>query len=342
MNRIETRADAGNPVMSKKIKIAVIGCGVISEAHLNAYSQCDDVDLVAVSDIDEKAAESQAEKFNTNYYIDYKEMLDKEKPDGVSICLPTFLHKEVALEMIRRGINILCEKPLAVTYVDAKKMVERAKQNNIFLMTGFCWRFHPPIIKIKEYISEGKLLGRILMFHLRFGGYKYKKDHWSLKKKSGGGILVDESVHAIDLFRYLAGEIKNLSGRTATFIEDMETEDSVIILLESKKGTIGVIEDSWATPASKNGIEIYGEKGSILTDFSGVVLNINGNIERLGFEDNKNWLHSKRFSREVNHFLKCIRKEEKPIVTEEDGLKAIEIVEAVLKSVKEKRWIEVN
>lgn len=325
----------------QNIKIAVIGCGRISEAHLYAYSLMDNVDLVAVADVDEKAAKSQAGKFNTKYYLNYKEMLDKEKPDGVSICLPTFLHKQAVLEAVRHKVNILCEKPLAAVYSDAKEMVEKARQNNIFLMTGFCWRFHPPVVKIKEYIDQGKL-GKILMFRLRFGGYKAKSSHWSSKKETGGGVLVDESCHAIDLFRYLVGEIKNLSARAATFVPEMEAEDSVIILLEADKKTIGVIENTWATPGSKTGIEVYGEKGSAETDFSKVTFNINNQIESFEFKDKDSWLYSHRFQNEIRAFVNFLKSGNKPIVTEEDGIKTVEVVEAVRESIKDKTWIELK
>lgn len=326
--------------MFKKIKIAVIGCGKISEAHLYAYSLMNNVDLAAVVDVNEEAAKFQAKKFDTAYYMDWKEMLDKEKPDAVSICLPTFLHKEAVLETIKKGASILCEKPLAATYAEGHEMVVKARQNNLLLITGFCWRFHPPIIKIKKLISEGKL-GKILMFRLRFGGYKNRAGQWASEKNKGGGVLMDESVHAIDLFRYLIGEIKNISARSATFLPEMKAEDTVILLLESDGGTIGVIEDTWATAGSKNSMEIYGEKGSVLTDLSRVTFNIDGNIESLELEeDDKNWLHSKRFKEEINHFIRCLRKEEKPVVTGEDGLKAIQVVEAARQSIKNKKWIE--
>lgn len=325
----------------KRDKIAVIGCGEISEAHLNAYSLTDNVELVAVADVDEEKGKTQAQKFDTNYYLDYKEMLHKEKPDGVSICLPTFLHKGVALDAIKRRINILCEKPLAATCAEAQEMIRRARQNDVFLMTGFCWRFHPPIVKIKEYISQGKL-GRILMFRLRFGGDKNKVGQWSSKKNSGGGVLVDESVHAIDLFRYLIGEIKNVSGRMAVFNPGMEVEDSVIILLESDKGTMGVIEDSWSTPGSESGMEIYGEKGSAITDFSKATFNINDKAESFEFKDSDNWLYSHRFRKEIEYFLSCLDTGGNPLIVEEDGVKAMQAVEAVRESVRSKKWVELQ
>lgn len=322
-----------------KVRVGIIGCGIISEAHLYAYSQCDDVDLVAVADINEKLANVQAEKYHTKYYLDYSEMLDNEKLDGVSICVPQFLHKRIGIDCLKLHINVLCEKPLAISVEEAEEMTIVAEEANVILMTAFCFRFHPPIVEIKKYISEGKL-GRILMFRLRFGKYKNKTGQWISKIKMGGGVLTDESVHAIDLFRYLAGDIKNVSGRTSTFVNGMEAEDSVIILLESDKGTTGVIEDSWATPHSVNGIEIYGKRGLAQTDFSKVTFEINGNVEQLEFKDDKDWLHSKRFKNEINHFLNCIKKSEKPKVAGEDGLKAIQIVEAVRDSVKDKKWVE--
>ena len=158
---------------NRRIKVGVIGCGIISTAHLNAYSLFPEVEVAAVADIDEKAAKEKAGEFQTKYYLDYHQMLKEEKLDGVSVCVPQFLHLEVCSALIEKGINILCEKPTGKDAREAQEILARAKKKQgLILMTAYCWRFAEPIVKVKEFISQGRL-GKLLMFRLRFGAYKY-------------------------------------------------------------------------------------------------------------------------------------------------------------------------
>lgn len=183
----------------------------------------------------------------------------------------------------------------------------------------------------KELIESGKL-GPVLMFRNRFGGKADMGGSWFGDKEiAGGGVIMDTSVHSIDLFRYLVGDIKNVSAKMVRHDQKLTVEDMAILLLESADGAIGTIEGSWATPASANVIEVYGHNGAAFVDYSGCF--------RYFIESEGDWVIPQltkpgRFVLQMAHFLECVREGRQPRVTGEDGLAAMKAIEAAYRSVE--------
>jgi len=313
-----------------KTRIGIIGAGGISYCHMNGYAADDRVEIVGMADIDRDRAQRAASQFGGRAYNDYVALLDAERPDAVSICTPPVAHKPAALECINRGARVLCEKPLAYSAADARDMVEAAARRGVLLMTAFCHRFHEPVVKAKALIASGRL-GRVLMYRNRFGGMISMEDKWFGRRAiAGGGALLDTSIHSADLFRFLVGEVADVSAVVATLVQRVDVEDSAAVVLRSSGGAIGIIEASWSTPYGDNLVEVYGEKGTAIVDYD-------GNLLRYRVGAMKTWRKVKpagpdRFTLEVRHFVDCVRGEGEPQVTGEDGLKAQLIIEAAYRA----------
>lgn len=319
------------------VRIGIIGCGNIGAEHIKGYKMNEKVNLVAVADINEKRARNTAQRCKARFYTNYEEMLKKEHLNGVSICTPPFLHKEMVLKALDSGVNVLCEKPLATNSKDAEEMIAHAKKKRLLLMTGFCNRFVQMNRKTRELIQKGEL-GKIVMFRNRFAGKLDMTGKWfSDKKKSGGGVLLDTSIHSVDLFRWLVGEVKTVSAKITKFIL-REVEDSSIILLESTRGAIGVIEASWVSPKGNYGIEIYGTRGVAIIDYNTFTL-------RYSLADGK-WQEinypREGFKPEIDNFVNSILGEETLFVEPEAGIKSLQIIEASYQSAKEGKQINVK
>jgi predicted dehydrogenase len=253
-------------------------------------------------------------------------MMEEVRPDAVDICTPPGLHAPVALAAIDRGLPVVCEKPLARNPIEARSMVDAAHRRSVPLMTAFCHRFHEPIMRARELARDGRL-GRVVMFRNRFAGrFAGIEERWFSKAEvSGGGVLMDTSIHSIDLFRYLVGEVQQIRSLRKTFVPGVEgVEDTAALLLEADSGAVGVIEASWDTPFSANIVELYGEKGAAFVDYD------TGSF-RYRLEGDPGWQSPEtgsmdRFERELRHFARAARGQESLQVTGEDGLRAIEIV----------------
>ncbi len=328
-------------LLDKRTRIGIIGCGGIAAAHINAYRENDSANLVSFCDADMEKAKECADKFEGRFYSDYREMIEKERLDGVSICTPPSSHKDIAVTLLSRGINVLCEKPLAISAFQARQMADTATKNNVLLLTAFKFRFFDKVLKARELISQG-VIGRVIMFRNMFGGAIDMSKRWFSKREiSGGGVLIDNGVHAIDLVRFLFGEVKSVSARIATFAQDIEVEDTARLLLEMENGSLGTVDLSWSIPYPQPFyLEIYGSKGSIM---------VGGDILRYRSREMKDWIEEKEkldgegaFVRQIGHFLNCIKRKETPIVNGIDGLRALEVIEAAYKSNEEKVCVKIH
>lgn len=319
----------------KKIKIGIIGCGAIAEkVHVAGYNNCPECEIVALADIHESRLKELGKKNNvTALYTDYKEMLDNERLDAVSVCTPNDIHAEQTIECAKRGINILCEKPMATSINEADAMLKAAKDNNVILMVGFTHRFKNFNIKAKELLDSG-VIGTPFMIRARFahdGPYK----SWSAKSdwffdpiRAKGGALLDMGIHAIDMCRYFFGEITQVTGQIGTLVKEIKVEDSALLLLMFESGSQGYIEVGWSSKKGPLGFEIYGTKGTIIVDYTTPI--------KIWSEDNPSWqtIDAKGggWDTEIRHFIDCLLNRTSPATTGQDGKISLEVALAAYQS----------
>jgi predicted dehydrogenase len=305
-----------------ELRIGLIGCGGIGAVHARSWAKVDGASIVAACDADL----SRAEATGAPAFQDVDAMLAGAELDAVDICTPPHLHAPLAEVAFERGLAVLCEKPLARNPEEAKRITDAAAKAARPLMTAFCHRFEPGVEFVKELIDDGKL-GRVLMFRNRFGTrFAGVEERWfSNGEIAGGGAFMDTSVHSVDLFRHLVGEVAAASAAVNTFSPAINgVEDSAAMILKSKDGAIGVIEASWMTPWSSNVVEIYGEWGAAVIDYD------NGETRfRLLGEDA--WTKAElsggnRFVEELVHFAAVLHGQAEPRVTGHDGLRAVEVI----------------
>jgi predicted dehydrogenase len=306
----------------EELRIGIIGCGGIGAVHARSWNEVEGVRVVAACDADL----ARAEATGATAYTHVEQMLELEKLDAVDICTPPHLHASIALAALARRLPVLCEKPLARRPDEAREIVQAAEASGTLLMTAFCHRFHPPVEVVHALIHQGSL-GRVLMFRNRFGTrFAGVEDRWfSSAEIAGGGALMDTSIHSVDLFRHLVGEVRSVCGATAAFHPSIQgVEDSGAMLLQAENGAIGVIEASWMTPWSANVVEIYGEQGAAVIDYD-------TGVTRYRRQGDADWetletSGKDRFVEELRHFAAVLRGQEQPRVTGADGLRAVEII----------------
>lgn len=310
------------------LTVGLVGCGGIGKVHAGSWQQVEGATIIGVCDVSASAAEAMAAKTGAPAFGSIDAMLAAGVPDIVDVCVPPCDHSGAVLAALAAGCHVICEKPLARTVAEAQAIVDAAAVSGKLLMTAFCHRFHAPILFAKQLIEEGKL-GRLAMFRNRFSGlFAGVEDRWfSNPEVAGGGTMLDTAIHAIDLFRYLAGDIQSVSGETGTFLPGLKVEDSAVVSLRSASGVLGVIEASWATPGAANVVELYGTAGMCAVDYNTGLVTYQAagmdapKIDGIDGED--------RFVAEVAHFAAAVRGEVPLCVTGVDGLRANEAVEAV-------------
>ncbi len=228
----------------KKLKVAVIGCGRISGRHLIPANVLEESELVACCDIKADRAKDAAEKYGIRSYTDYTELLDKEELDAVHICLPHYLHSMVAVAAFERGIHVLTEKPMDIDYATAEAAVKTAKEKElIFGVVSQC-RYNNSSQFVKRRIKEGAL-GRIISARStltwdRSDDYYSESDWKGTWDKEGGGVVIDQAIHSIDLVNWMIdSEVKSMSvGMANRGHKKVIVEDSAEGLIKYKNGTV--------------------------------------------------------------------------------------------------------
>lgn len=305
----------------------------MGSVHARAYQADGRAVVVACADANESRARELAQSLNATAYSDAAAMFREQDLRAVSICTPPSSHEEIALAAFERALHVFCEKPLALNAEQAARMVDAACDAGRILMTAFCHRFQPTVLAAKRLLDSGRL-GKVLMWRNRFAGKINMEGRWfSDVSLSGGGTIIDTSVHSIDLFRFMVGEPTSVSAGAATLGGELAVEDTSALLLQTETGAIGIIEACWASPHSPSVIEVYGSSGTAIVDYS-------ADRTRYRTDDMKQWRTARaqgpdRFTAEIRHFIDCVLGRAQPIVTGEDGLKAARIVDAAYESVRQ-------
>lgn len=318
------------------MKVAVIGCGIMGKTHANAYRELPGAELVGVCDFVEEAARATAEQYETQPYFSFEDMIEKAKPEAVSICLPTHLHKEYVIKAAERGVHVICEKPMAPTLSEAREMIEVCKNNGVRLFIAHVVRFFPSYKDITRQVMNGAV-GNVGVVHTkRIGGRPGQTKAWYNDKSKSGGVIMDLMIHDIDFVRGIAGEIKSVYALERS----TENMDYSLVTLRFDNGAMANLEAFWGYPGPfTTAVEVAGNKGVVRFNSEqthSVRIHKTTDSEDGGKAVSRTASPTLRdpYYYELEHFLECIRTGAEPLVTAEDGYRAVEVSLAALESIR--------
>lgn len=241
------------------LKAAVIGAGSMGRNHIRIYRQLKEIGSVAVADLDGAIVDRMVQTYGVAGYVDYREMLDKERPQVVSVAVPTRVHREVALEVIARGINLLLEKPIASTIEEGQEIIEAARDRGVVLSIGHTERFNPAVMELKRRLEAGELGRPFLVRARRLGPFP--------PRVRDVGVVVDLATHDLDIIRWLIDSpVERIYAETERRIHT-EYEDLLCGLLKFRNGTIGILDINWLTPTKIRELSITGERGMFVVNY---------------------------------------------------------------------------
>lgn len=252
-----------------KVRFCVIGCGNVGAVHINAIREMKNGELVAVCDGSEERAKKYASLYGIKAYAKIEEMLLDEEIDAVTICTPSGLHKEQALLALAAGKHVIVEKPMALNTKDAKEIATAAEKSSKSFSVVFQMRYSKDIQYAKRIIDNGEL-GKLLLCNLSM---KYWRDKSYFEESpwrgtfamDGGGALMNQGIHGIDIMHYLLGAPRIISAKVKTLIHNIEVEDTAVAIVEYPSGALGIIEAATSiSPGFGRKIEIHGEKGYLI------------------------------------------------------------------------------
>lgn len=340
----------------KKLRVGVVGCGSIAKyRHLPEYHANQNVELVALCDIVQERAEHASEQYGGKVYTDYKEMIDREELDIVSVCTPNYLHAPVSIFASKAGVNVLCEKPMATSKEEADEMIAAAKESGKKLMIAHNQRFVPSHQKARQLIESGEV-GKIYSFRTAFGhpgpeGWSVDgKDSWFFRKEEAFiGAMGDLGVHKSDLMRYLLGEeIVEVGAFIETSAkQNTDVDDTAVCALKTENGIVGTLAASWSYKREDNSTIIYAEKAVLRLEddptHSLVVQYATGETVRyeLG-RIQSNESGGQTGSQVIDHFVASIIEGTEVLVDGNEGKNSLMVILGALESNETKKIVNIK
>jgi len=257
--------------MTEKLRFGIIGCGVIGQIHAEALATLPDAQLVAVADSIPERAQELAEKFHVTPFEDFQEMLAHEELDVVDICTPSGQHGEEASQVMRSGRHVIVEKPMDISHTAIEEMLRVQQETGVKLVVISQHRFDPVTLQVHDLVEE-QAFGRLVLGNANIPWWRsqayYDSGAWrGTWELDGGGVLMNQSIHSIDLLQWLMGPVRSVFAYTDTLVHRMETEDVAVAVLRFANGALGTISaTTGAYPGASTRIEIYGDKGSALIE----------------------------------------------------------------------------
>ena len=331
--------------MEKKMRFAVIGCGRIAPKHAESIVALEEAELVAVCDIVPEKAQAFADKYGAKPYTSYEEMLANEDLDVVTIATESNLHAPIGIAAARAGKHVMVEKPMAMTLESADELIRTCKEAGVKLAVIHQNRFNKSIKLMHKALEEGRFgnltHGQATVRWNRDDNY-YAQAPWRGTKLQDGGVLMNQSIHNIDLLQWTFGPVESVFGYTRTAMRKIEMEDIGTAVIKFKSGALGIIEAA-STIYPKNieeTLNVFGETGSVI--IGGIAVNRIENWEFPGSEEEKELIFASQENdppdvygfghREIiSDMIEAIRQDRSPAIPGEEGRKALEIILAIYK-----------
>lgn len=324
-----------------RLRFGMVGAGGIAQVYAQAFREVEIADLVAVSDIRPESAVAIAQSLGCRSYASHESMVQEENLDAVIICTPPCTHPDLANELASEKLHVLCEKPLAIDSASARRMFAVADEHGVKLTLAMNFRYATDVVRAKALVSSG-ILGDIILFENVFTERRDMSRRWNSNAAvSGGGVLVDNGTHSVDLMRYFLGPVSELQAIEGRRVLGLDVEDTVRLVLRTDSGVMGSVDLSWSMNKEQPYyLSIYGTQGTVLVGWQASKYRRSTDTEWVKFGEGYN--RCQAFRSQIENFSRAIRGEDKLLVRREDALASVEVIETAYESLQGSRWLAVN
>jgi predicted dehydrogenase len=324
-----------------RLRFGLIGAGAIAQTYAPAFEQCETARVVAVADTRREAAGALAERLKCPAFGSYQELGEGAQLDAVVISTPPDHHPEIAIHFLRRGVHVLCEKPFSLDSGSARAMVEAAEASGALLTMASKFRYVDDVVKAKSLLASGAL-GEVVLFENAFTSRVDMSARWNSDPRvSGGGVLVDNGTHSVDIMRYLLGSIAELQVVEGRRIQGLKVDETVHVHARSADGVDGSIDLSWSINKELDRyISLYGSGGTVVVGWK---------ESKFRPATSREWIPIGRgydkfqaFRSQIDNFSRAVAGKEPLLITTADAIASVEVIEAARVSLAENRWVPVK
>ncbi len=320
-----------------KLKFALIGTGGIAQTYSLAFLKLPTCELVAVADLNRSSAVAFAEPFEARAFESYRELSENADFDAVIIATPPNTHLEIANYFMRQEKHVLCEKPLCLSVSDAKEMLDCAKETGVTFTMASKFRYVADSIKAKSLVSSG-ILGELIQFENAFTADVDMTKRWNSDSSiGGGGVLMDNGTHSVDIIRYFLGPISEVLALDAGSTQDLKVDENVIVLAKTKSGVTASVDLTWGINKNlPNFVSIYGTNGTLHIGWGESKYKLNNHSEWTVFGAGYNKVQA--FKSKLENFRDTINGDAELLIKPSDALASVQVIEAAYKSLNQNLW----
>lgn len=320
--------------MDAKLGFAVIGCGRMGLRRINLIQNHTRTELRCIEDCNNEIARKVSEEIGCDYYSGWESVVNRPDVDCVVVSVPNKFHRDIVIAALEAGKHVFCEKPLAVNPTEAQEMVEAAARARHFLKVGSNLRYFPSVLKAKELLDSSEI-GEVLFARGWIGHSGWQIGMWySDAEIIGGGTLLDNGCHLLDLYRWFLGEVQSCVGFVSTSLWQVSPlEDNAMATFRFTNGKIAFLQSSWTEWAGYMYLEIYGTQGFLRIDNRGQSC-----ITTLGNREGQNTVFDysqeppRAYVLEFNDYVDAIISNRQPLPSGFDGLRVVQMAYGVYQS----------
>lgn len=339
--------------MKKTFGIGIVGTGAIAIKHAQAIGSLENAELIALFNPNPLSAEKASSKFSVPVFSDWEEFTALPELDAICICTPSGLHLEPALKAIQAGKHVFVEKPIEVTLDRADQLIRAAEAKQVKLGVVFQNRFSPDFIRLNNAVKAG-LFGRILMGNAAINWFRdaayYSSSQWKgTIEFDGGGALINQAIHTLDLLLEVMGDVDSVFGKVKTTLYPIEGEDLGAAVVNFKSGAMGTVTAGTSLyPGYPERLEIFGTEGSAILEAGKLIAwNVRGTespITKTGLtsasgSSDPNAIGFELHAMQWRDFLNSIESGNQPEVDGPKSRKSLELIRAIYQSSKEEKMI---
>lgn len=327
--------------MSHQLRFGLVGAGGIAQSYRQAFEGFADARVEAVADPRGAAASAMASDLGCAVYRDHQALAAKADVDAVLVCTPPSSHMEIARHFVDRGIPVLCEKPFAIDPDEAQSLIGAARRAGVLVTMASKFRYVDDVIRAKRILDSG-ILGETILFENVFASRVAMADRWNSDPAvSGGGVLIDNGTHSVDIARYFLGPIAEVSAVESRRVQRLPVEDTAQLFLRTAAGVTGSIDLSWSVDKEHDCyIGIYGSEGTV---------EVGWKTSRYRQASSPEWVEFGGGYRKVDamraqlaNFVRAVRGEEPLLITADDAIASVSVVAAAYRSLGHDRWVAVE
>ena len=322
------------------LRCGLVGAGAIAQSYVQALEHCSEARLVAVADSRFDAAWRIGERIRCRSYDSVERMVSDAGLDVAIVCTPPVTHPDICVYLMEHKIHVLCEKPFAIDSKGAQRMLASSRQAGVIITMASKFRYVEDVTHAKSIIASG-MLGDLILFENVFSHRIDMSSRWNSRAEiSGGGVLIDNGTHSVDLMHYFLGPLAELHAVEAKRSQGLPVEDTIFLLVRSVNGVLCKVDLSWSVWQQRDSyLDICGTRGSVSVGWKKSVRFDSAHHQRVPLGNGYNKIQA--FRSQIDNFARAIRGEEQLLITADDALESVNVIESAYQSLHEKQPVRI-